>query len=51
MQPPAWSTPTRAGGGRVIAVGTTVVRALETVASADGSVVAGVRLDEPGHRS
>ncbi len=32
---------TRAGGGRVIAVGTTVVRALETVASANGSVVAG----------
>jgi S-adenosylmethionine:tRNA ribosyltransferase-isomerase len=28
-------------GGRVIAVGTTVVRALETVAAADGSVVAG----------
>jgi S-adenosylmethionine:tRNA ribosyltransferase-isomerase len=29
---------TRAAGGRVIAVGTTVVRALETVASADGEV-------------
>jgi S-adenosylmethionine:tRNA ribosyltransferase-isomerase len=29
---------TRANGGRVIAVGTTVVRALETVARADGSV-------------
>ena len=28
-------------GGRVIAVGTTVVRALETVASSDGSVAAG----------
>ncbi len=28
----------RAGGGRVVAVGTTVVRALETVARADGSV-------------
>ena len=32
---------TRANGGRVIAVGTTVVRALETVARADGSVSAG----------
>jgi S-adenosylmethionine:tRNA ribosyltransferase-isomerase len=32
---------TRANGGRVIAVGTTVVRALETVARADGSVIAG----------
>jgi S-adenosylmethionine:tRNA ribosyltransferase-isomerase len=32
---------TRAAGGRVIAVGTTVVRALETVAGSDGSVVAG----------
>jgi S-adenosylmethionine:tRNA ribosyltransferase-isomerase len=32
---------TRAGGGRVIAVGTTVVRALETAARADGTVVAG----------
>jgi S-adenosylmethionine:tRNA ribosyltransferase-isomerase len=32
---------TRATGGRVIAVGTTVVRALETVAGPDGSVVAG----------
>ena len=31
----------RAGGGRVIAVGTTVVRALETVAAADGTVTAG----------
>ena len=28
-------------GGRVIAVGTTVVRALETVADADGTVAAG----------
>jgi S-adenosylmethionine:tRNA ribosyltransferase-isomerase len=28
----------RAGGGRIIAVGTTVVRALETVAAPDGSV-------------
>ena len=28
-------------GGRVVAVGTTVVRALETVASVDGSVRAG----------
>jgi S-adenosylmethionine:tRNA ribosyltransferase-isomerase len=32
---------TRAWGGRVIAVGTTVVRALETVARADGSIDAG----------
>ncbi|MGN6377612.1 MAG: S-adenosylmethionine:tRNA ribosyltransferase-isomerase [Gaiellales bacterium] len=32
---------TRAAGGRVIAVGTTVVRALETVAGADGAVSAG----------
>jgi S-adenosylmethionine:tRNA ribosyltransferase-isomerase len=32
---------THAAGGRVIAVGTTVVRALETVARADGSVSAG----------
>jgi S-adenosylmethionine:tRNA ribosyltransferase-isomerase len=32
---------TRAAGGRVIAVGTTVTRALETVAGADGSVTAG----------
>jgi S-adenosylmethionine:tRNA ribosyltransferase-isomerase len=31
----------RAAGGRVIAVGTTVVRALETVAAADGTVAAG----------
>jgi S-adenosylmethionine:tRNA ribosyltransferase-isomerase len=31
----------RAGGGRVVAVGTTVVRALETVARADGSLRAG----------
>jgi S-adenosylmethionine:tRNA ribosyltransferase-isomerase len=29
----------RAGGGRIIAVGTTVVRALETVAAPDGSVI------------
>jgi S-adenosylmethionine:tRNA ribosyltransferase-isomerase len=32
---------TREAGGRVIAIGTTVVRALETVAQADGSVSAG----------
>jgi S-adenosylmethionine:tRNA ribosyltransferase-isomerase len=32
---------TRAAGGRVIAVGTTVVRALETVARPDGTVAAG----------
>jgi S-adenosylmethionine:tRNA ribosyltransferase-isomerase len=33
---------TRAAGSRVVAIGTTVTRALETVASADGSV-------SPGH--
>ncbi len=32
---------TRAAGGRVIAVGTTVVRALETLAGPDGAVTAG----------
>ena len=32
---------TRAEGGRVVAVGTTVVRALETVTAADGTVSAG----------
>jgi S-adenosylmethionine:tRNA ribosyltransferase-isomerase len=32
---------TRAAGGRVVAVGTTVTRALETVAAADGGVSAG----------
>ena len=37
----------RAAGGRVIAVGTTVVRALETVAARDGRVEAGRRLDRP----
>ena len=31
----------RAGGGRVVAVGTTVVRALETVARSDGTVARG----------
>jgi S-adenosylmethionine:tRNA ribosyltransferase-isomerase len=31
----------RAGGGRVVAVGTTVVRALETVARPDGAIAAG----------
>lgn len=31
----------RAGGGRVVAVGTTVVRALETVALADGTIAPG----------
>jgi len=31
----------RAWGGRIVAVGTTVVRALETVAAADATVVAG----------
>ena len=37
----------RAAGGRVIAVGTTVVRALETVAAPDGRVEAGGGLDRP----
>jgi S-adenosylmethionine:tRNA ribosyltransferase-isomerase len=37
----ALANATRAAGGRVVAVGTTVVRALETVAHADGSVVGG----------
>ena len=32
---------TRRGGGRVIAVGTTATRALETVAAADGTIAAG----------
>jgi S-adenosylmethionine:tRNA ribosyltransferase-isomerase len=32
---------TRAGGGRIVAVGTTVTRALETVAAPDGTVRAG----------
>ena len=38
---------TRGRGGRVIAVGTTVVRALETVARADGTVAPRRRLDRP----
>ncbi|HVS03389.1 MAG TPA: tRNA preQ1(34) S-adenosylmethionine ribosyltransferase-isomerase QueA [Thermoanaerobaculia bacterium] len=45
---------TRASGGRVVAVGTTVVRALESAAAADGTVVAGEGRSElfvyPGHR-
>ena len=41
---------TRAAGGRVIAVGTTVVRALETVADDRGAVAAGAGLDGPGDR-
>ena len=40
-RPRGSSTPTRARGGRVIAVGTTVVRALETVAAPDGTVAPG----------
>ena len=40
-RPRGWCTATRRWGGRVIAVGTTVVRALETVARADGTVEAG----------
>jgi S-adenosylmethionine:tRNA ribosyltransferase-isomerase len=44
----------RAGGGRVVAVGTTVVRALETAAAATGGVRAGAGVTRlrigPGHR-
>jgi S-adenosylmethionine:tRNA ribosyltransferase-isomerase len=44
----------RAAGGRVVAVGTTVVRALETAAGDDGGVVAGAGVTRlrigPGHR-
>jgi S-adenosylmethionine:tRNA ribosyltransferase-isomerase len=44
----------RAGGGRVVAVGTTVVRALETAAAAGGDVRAGAGVTRlrigPGHR-
>jgi S-adenosylmethionine:tRNA ribosyltransferase-isomerase len=44
----------RRAGGRVVAVGTTVVRALETVASSDGRVHAGEGWTDlvigPGHR-
>ena len=40
----------RAGGGRVVAVGTTVTRALESAVDADGGSVARERLDRPrGH--
>ena len=46
-RPPGWSTRVRAGGGRVVAVGTTVVRALETCAAPDGGGRAGRGLDEP----
>ncbi len=42
---------TRAAGGRVIAVGTTVVRALETVVDGGGEVRAGERLDEARDRA
>ena len=38
---------TRTAGGRVVAVGTTVTRALETAAGPDGTVRAGERLDRP----
>ena len=40
-----------AAGGRVIAVGTTVVRALETAADADGTVAPRRRLDRAGHHA
>ena len=44
---------TRAAGGRIVAVGTTVVRVLESVAAASGEVVAGDGVTElfirPGH--
>ena len=39
--PPASSNAARGRGGRVVAVGTTVVRALETVADADGTCARG----------
>ena len=42
---------TRAWGGRVIAVGTTVVRALESASRPDGAVRAVRRLDRSGHLS
>ena len=42
---------TRAAGGRVIAVGTTVVRALETVVGDDGDGPRRRRLDEPRDRA
>ena len=41
---------TRSWGGRVVAVGTTVTRALESAAGADGLVRERVRLDRPGPR-
>jgi len=45
---------TKAAGGRVIAVGTTTTRALESAATADGRVAAGARWADcfivPGHR-
>ena len=37
-RPPGWSNSPARPGGRVVAVGTTVVRALETAAGADGRV-------------
>ena len=40
-----WVEGTRAAGRRVVAVGTTAVRALESAAAPDGTVVARVRLD------
>ena len=49
-RPPRASTPPARAGGRVIAVGTTVTRALETVAAPDGTVRAARGLDR-AHRS
>ena len=36
MRPRGWSNAVRAGGGRVVAVGTTVTRALESAVDGDG---------------
>ena len=49
--PRARSLPPAAAGGRVIAVGTTVVGALETVVDGGGAVRAGQRLDEARDRA
>ena len=45
------STTSASSGGRVIAVGTTVVRALETAAAPDGTVSASDGLDRPGRHA
>ena len=41
----------RRAGGRVVAVGTTVTRALETAADADGRVAPAAGWTEPGART